>query len=114
MEKNIIKSKLKQKSDEVVADKVLLKALQSYTDKGQRNVLVITEFDGKINIKGSKNLIAGLRGSPELEYSLHQVFELSTTVAEEDLEHEEGEKGVYSLYNDLKLPKLFDPDVYHR
>ena len=109
MEKNIIKSKLKQKYDEVVADKVLLKALQSYTDKGQRNVLVITEFDGKINIKGSKNLIAGLRGSPELEYSLHQVFELSTRVADEDLEHEKGEKGVYSLYNDLKLPKLFAP-----
>ena len=62
MEKNIIKNKLKQKSDEVVADKVLLKALQSYTDKGKRNVLMITEFDGKINIKGSKNLIAGLRG----------------------------------------------------
>ena len=54
MEKNIIKSKLKQKSDEVVADKVLLKALQSCTDKGQRNVLVITEFDGKINIRAVK------------------------------------------------------------
>ena len=45
MEKNIIKSKLKQKSDEVVADKVLLKALQSYTDKGKRNVLMISRSD---------------------------------------------------------------------
>ena len=43
MEKNIIKSKLKQKSDEVVADKVLLKALQSFTDKGQRKFAKILE-----------------------------------------------------------------------
>ena len=42
-------SSLKKRTDEVVADKKLLKALTSYVEEG-RDMLCVTIFDGKAEI----------------------------------------------------------------
>ena len=56
-------------------------------------------------------MIAALKGHPELEYSLHKLFEVLNEVLEEDIEDGEVDDvlEVSSLNTDTRLPKLFAP-----
>ena len=77
---------LKEETAKVVADNVFKKSMRTYVSKGQRSLLAVTEFDGKVDIQGSKKVIAALKGHPELEYSLHKLFEVLNEVLDEDIE----------------------------
>ena len=48
--------------------------------------LLVTEFDGIVEIQGSQRVIAVLKGNPELEYFLHRLFEILQDLPEEDIE----------------------------
>ena len=104
-------NKLKEQLGKVVADNVLKKALKTYVNKGQRSLLAVTEFGGKVNIQGSKKVIAALKGNPELEYSLHKLFDILNEVSEDEIEDGEvnDDSEVASLNTDVTLPKLFAP-----
>ena len=102
---------LKEETAKVVADNVFKKSMRTYVSKGQRSLLAVTEFDGKVDIQGSKKVIAALKGHPELEYSLHKLFEVLNEVLDEDIEDGElnDDSEVSSLNTDTRLPKLFAP-----
>ena len=57
----------------------------TYVSKGQRSLLAVTEFDGKVDIQGTKKVIAALKGHPELEYSLHKLFEVLNEALDKDI-----------------------------
>ena len=104
---------LKEQVAKVVADNVPKKALKTYTNKGKRSLLNVTVFDGVVDIQGSKRVIAALKGNPELEYSLHKLFDILKDVPEEDIEDgevdEDLKEEVSSLNSIVSLPKLFAP-----
>ena len=88
--------------------------MRTYVSRGQRIIFAVTEFDGKVDIQGSKKVIAALKGHPELEYSLHKLFEVLNEVLDEDIEDEELNddsevSSLYSLNTGTRLPKLFAP-----
>ena len=73
--------------------------------------MAVTEFGGKVDIQGSKRVIAALKGNPELEYSLHKLFDILNEVLEDEIEDGEvnDDSEVASLNTDVTLPKLFAP-----
>ena len=98
----------------VVADNIFKKSMRTYVSKGQRSLLAVTKFDGKVDIQGSKKVIAALKGHPELEYSLHKLFEVLNEVLDEDIEDEELNddyevSSLYFLNTGTRLPKWFAP-----
>ena len=67
----------------------------------------MTKFDGKVDIQGSRKVIAALKGHPELEYSLHKLFEVLNEVLDEDIEDEE-------LNDDSEVSSLIFPEYRYK
>ena len=71
----------------------------------------MTVFDGNLTSRDQRKL---LKGHPELENSLHKLFEVLNEVLDEDIEDEELNddsevSSLYSLNTGTRLPKLFAP-----
>ena len=99
---------LKEETAKVVADNIFKKSMRTYVSKGQRSLLAMTVFDGNLTSRDQRKL---LKGHPELENSLHKLFEVLNEVLDEDIEDGElnDDSEVSSLNTDTRLPKLFAP-----
>ena len=61
---------LKEKTSEVIADKVFGKAIEDYGEKSRRNVLVVTKFENRAEVIVSTNIARKLEKRPELAKAL--------------------------------------------
>ena len=75
---------LKEKTSEVIADKVFGKAIEDYGEKSKRNVLVVTEFENRAEVIVSTNIARKLEKRPELVKALQELFESGNDGQEED------------------------------
>ena len=93
---------LKEKTSEVIADKVFGKAIEDYGEKSRKNVLVVTEFKNRAEVIVSTNIARKLEKRPELAKALQELFESGNDGQEED---------DYSLVSNrsIHFPKLLAP-----
>ena len=75
---------LKEKTSEVIADKVFGKAIEDYGEKLRRNVLVVTKFENRAEVIVSTNIARKLEKRPELAKALQELFESGNDGQEED------------------------------
>ena len=98
-------SSLKKRTDEVVADKKLLKALTSYVEEG-RDMLCVTIFDGKAEICTSPSVAKLLEQQTGLVEGLMKLFEDKPKVDTEALKHGENPNDDGTI-PDVKSNKTF-------
>ena len=95
------KKSLKEKTNEVIADRMFGKAIADYGETSKRKVLVVTEFDNRAEIVVSSKIAKKLEKRPGLVKALKELFELENDSEDED----------YELLSDKSfyLPKLSVP-----
>ena len=69
------KSTLQDMTKQVIADKMLMKAVENYAEKNNRDVLMVTEFDNSAEIVISSRIRRKLEKQPELVRALKELFE---------------------------------------
>ena len=80
------KKSLKEKTNEVIADRMFGKAIADYGETSKRKVLVVTEFDNRAEIVVSSKIARKLEQKPELVKALKEMFELEDDSKDEDYE----------------------------
>ena len=106
-------SSLKQRTDQVVGDKKLLKALTTYVEE-RRDMLCVTIFDGKGEICTSPEIAKLLEQKTDLIAGLMKVFEDKAKLDREASKHGEkpdGDQTKPELKSNkqITLPPLFAP-----
>ena len=95
------KKSLKEKTNEVIADRMFGKAIADYGETSKRKVLVVTEFDNRAEIVVSSKIAKKLEKRPELVKALKELFELEDDSKDEDYE--------LLSHKSFYLPKLSVP-----
>ena len=93
------KPTLQEMSKQVIADKMLMKAVENYAEKNNRDVLMVTEFDNSAEIVISSRIRRKLENQPELVRALKELFE------NEDADDHDEDFKLFSSKR-LSLPKL--------
>ena len=90
---------------QVVADKFLQKAVETYVEKHKRDALLITEFDNKSGICSSNKIERKLAKRPKLVAAIRGLFE------DDETETDEIDKVENNLvyFEEIHLPKLSIP-----
>ena len=106
-------SSLRQKTEQVVADKKIQKAMTSYVVDDKRDLLCVTIFDGKAELCSSPEIAKLLEKQPELMAGLMKLFEdkaKADASKSKDAKNEDVEtKLELKSTRPLILPPLFAP-----